>query len=181
MATLDDIYSYFHTYDRQSFRIYSCQGDEPSEADIATFEEEVGFRLPEDFRAFTMSPLGGLYMEAREELWPRPKEGDVGPFWSFLYGLKVFGIAQGIPDWLDLREQYRAFRDEGEDGLVPFLQREGDADRLCFDRAGRIVMWHHDDPTGNRVLEQTFPEVLLHEIGGLEERLQRKQASRRQA
>jgi hypothetical protein len=112
---------------------------------------------------------------------PRPKEGHIGPFWSFLYGLKVFGIAQGIPDWLDLREQYRAFRDEGEDGLVPFLQREGDADRLCFDRAGRIVMWHHDDPTGNRVVEQTFPEVLLHEIGGLEERLQRKQASRRQA
>jgi len=94
---LEDIYSYFRGYDRNSFKIFACKGCEPSEADVAAFEATIGFRLPEEFRDFTMSPLGGLWMEVKEELWPRPKPYDVGPFWSFLYGLKVFGIAEGIP------------------------------------------------------------------------------------
>ena len=86
---LDDIYNYFRHYDAKSFYVVACQGNEPSEADLAAFEASVGFRLPTEFRQFTMSPLGGLYIEVREELWPRPKGYDVGPFWSFLFGLKV--------------------------------------------------------------------------------------------
>lgn len=27
-------------------------------------------------------------------------------FWSFLYGIKVFGIAEDIPAWLDIRVQF---------------------------------------------------------------------------
>ena len=102
---LDDIYSYFRGYDRASFAIFACQGSEPSEQDIAAFEATIGFRLPEEFRQFTMSALGGLYMEVKEELWPRPQLYEVGPFWSFLYGIKVFGIAQDIPEMLDIRVQ----------------------------------------------------------------------------
>ncbi len=73
---LDDVLAYFQRCDRQTFAVFSCQGNEPSEADLSAFESEAGFRLPDEFRAFTMSPLGGLYMEVREELWPRPKEFD---------------------------------------------------------------------------------------------------------
>jgi hypothetical protein len=96
---LSDIFDYFGHYDKRSFYVVACQGNEPSEADVAAFEANVGFRLPDEFRELTMSPLGGLYMEVREELWPRPKLYDVGPFGSFLYALKVFGIAEGIPEW----------------------------------------------------------------------------------
>ncbi len=129
---LEDIFSYFRTYDKASFAVFACSGNEPSEADIAAIETEIGFRLPDDFREFTMSPLGGLYMEVRENLWPRHKPYDVGPFWSFLYGLKVFGIASDIPEWLDLRRAYQELRSEGYPDLVPFLQRVGDANRYCF-------------------------------------------------
>src|SRR6516162_4164047 len=130
--TLEDVYRYFGSWDKESFEVFACQGNEPTEDDVAAFEEVVGFRLPDEFREFTTSPLGGLYVAVREELWPRPKEFDIGPAWSFAYGIKVFGIATDIPEWLDIRVQYREFQAEVMSGLVPFLQVECDADRYCF-------------------------------------------------
>jgi hypothetical protein len=125
---------YFAESDGESFEITACQGQEPTEADVAAFEAIVGFRLPDEFREFTMSRLGGLSMAVGEEL--RPQAFQVGPAWSFAYGLKVFGIAVEIPDWLDIRVQFQEFREEGFPDLVPFLQIECDADRYCFDRDG---------------------------------------------
>jgi hypothetical protein len=171
---LESVYDYFRAWDRESFEVFACQGNEPSEADVASFEEAVGFRLPEEFREFTMSPLGGLYMAVREELWPRPEAYQVGPAWSFAYGLKVFGIADGIPDWLDIREQYRELSAEGYPELVPFLQIECDADRYCFDRAGRIVKWDHEQPAELEPMSSGFSELLLAEIRELEHRRDRK-------
>ena len=123
-----------------------------------------------------MSSLGGLYMEVREELWPRPKEYDVGPFWSFLYGLQVYGIAADIPDWLDLRVETQSFREIGDRDLVPFMRVVGDADRWCFDRSGGIVIWSHDDPDAPQNEDIAFADLLLREIHGLEDRLLRKRS-----
>lgn len=169
------MYDYFRGYDKATFGVFACQGNEPSEADIVAFEQAVGCQLPEEFRDFTMGPLGGLYMEVREALWPRAEVFAVGPFWSFLYGIKVFGISEEIPDWLDIRVQLRKFREAGIDDLVPFLALEGDADRYCFTPAGAIVRWYHD---GDQPAEydETFGELLLREIHELEERKDRKLA-----
>jgi hypothetical protein len=171
---IEDIFNYFGTYDTRTFSVVTCQGNEPHEADIAVFEEDVGFRLPDEFREFTMSPLGGLYMEVREELWPRPKLYNVGPLWSFLYAITVFGIAEGIPEWLDIREQYKEFKAEGSADLVPFLQLVGDADKYCFDSAGRIIRWSHEESESREEDPVTFSELLLREIHELEERKDRK-------
>ena len=65
---LDDVFDYFRHYDQQSFLVVACQGNEPTEDDVAAFEGRAGFPLPDDFRTFMMSPLGGLYMEVWEEL-----------------------------------------------------------------------------------------------------------------
>lgn len=143
---LDDVFNHSQSYDSRTFQVVACQGNEPTEAHVAAFEADAGFRLPDEFREFTVSGLGGLYMEVREEFWPRPKLYDVAPFWSFLYGLKVFGIAKGIPDWLDIRVRYREFKAEGFGDLVPFLQVVSDADKYCFDSAGRIIRWSHEEP-----------------------------------
>ena len=171
---LDEVFNYFRRYDKRTLQVVACKGNEPSEADVAAFEADVGFRLPEEFREFTMSGLGGLYMEVREEFWPRPKLLEVGPFWSFLYGLKVFGIAHGIPEWLDIRVQYREFKAEGFPDLVPFLQLVGDADKCCFDAGGRIVRWSHDEPESREIEDMSFGDLLMHEIRQLEERRDRK-------
>jgi hypothetical protein len=171
---LDEVFNYFTHYDKRTFQAVSCQGNQPSEADVAAFETTLGFRLPDEFRGFTMSGLGGLYMEVREEFWPRPKPFDVGEFWSFLYGLQVFGIAEGIPDWLDIRVQYAEFKAEGFGDLVPCLQRVGDADRFCFDARGRIIRWSHEEPDRREVEEAPFGDLLMREIRELEERKDRK-------
>lgn len=52
-------------------------------------------------------------MEVREEIWPRAKQYDIGPFWSFCRGIIVYGIANGIPDFLDIREKTKELHDEG--------------------------------------------------------------------
>jgi hypothetical protein len=172
-VTLQAVYDYFRHYDKKTFLVVACQGNEPSEEDVAAFERTVGFPLPDEFRTFTRSPLGGLYIEVREELWPRPKLYEVGPFWSFLYAIKVFGIAKGIPDWLDIRVQFERFRAESSGACVPFLQLQGDADLFCFDRAGKIVQWDHE--TGEFTpIGLSFPELLMRELRELEERKDRK-------
>lgn len=172
--SLDNVFNYFGHYDKRTFQVVACQGNEPSEADVATFEAEVGFRLPDEFREFTMSGLGGLYMEVREEFWPRAKAFDVGPFWSFLYGIQVFGIAEGIPDWLDIRVQYKDFKAEGYGELLPFLQLVGDADRYCFDSSGQIVRWSHEEPENRDIVEMSFGDLLMREIHELEDRQKQK-------
>ena len=87
---LEKVYDYFHNYDKQTYQVVACMGNEPSEHDIKNFEHQYGINLPADFREFTMSPLGGLYMEVREEIWPRAKQYDIGPFWSFCRGIIVY-------------------------------------------------------------------------------------------
>jgi hypothetical protein len=171
---LEDIHAYLSSYDRSSYNAVACKGQEPSEDDVAAFEASVGFPLPGEFREFTMSSLGGLYIEVREELWRRAKEFEVGPFWSFLYGIKVFGIAQDIPEWLDIRVQYQEMKDSGVIGLVPFLQLVGDADCYCFDSSGTIIEWSHEEPDERRSLATTFSELLMQELEELEIRKQRK-------
>ena len=111
--SLEKVYDYFHNYDKQTYQVVACMGNEPSEQDIKDFENQYGINLPADFREFTMSPLGGLYMEVREEIWPQAKQYDIGPFWSFCRGIIVYGIANGIPDFLDIREKTKELHDEG--------------------------------------------------------------------
>ena len=174
-AALAPITEFFDRgYDEKTFNVAACQGNEPSEEDVAAFERECGFRLPADFRAFTLSPLGGLYIEAREEVWPRAQMYAVGPFWSFLYAVKVFGIARDIPEWLDIRVQYAEMKADGFGHLVPFLQVQGDADRYCFDAAGRILYWKHEEPDAPAVQETTFALLVMREIRALEERTERR-------
>ena len=161
---LEDVYSYFENYDKSTYLAVSCKGKEPSEEDLASFETLVGFRMPNEFREFTLSSLGGLCFEVREELWRRSRSCDFGPFWTVLYGIKVFGIARDIPEWLDIRVQQQTFGG----GLVPFLQLVGDADFYCFDSVGRIVSWCSEAPEETMFVELTFSELLMREIGELE-------------
>ena len=71
--SIEKIYDYFRSYDKETYQVFACGDDTPSEQDIEAFESEFNIKLPEDFKEFTMSPLGGLYMEVREKsgLWHR--------------------------------------------------------------------------------------------------------------
>lgn len=110
---LKEVYDYFHSYDKQTYQVVACMGNEPSEKDVKDFESQYKIKLPAEFREFTMSPLGGLYMEVREEIWSRAKQYDIGPFWSFCRGIIVYGIADEIPDFLDIRKKTKELHDDG--------------------------------------------------------------------
>ena len=174
---LDAVYRYFETYrkDSSDFEVYSAKGCEPSEADIQRFEEQIGFRLPEEFREFSKSYLGGIYMAAKAAIWPRPKAGDVGPFWSFLYGLIVFGFAEEAPNEIRIQHQIEEFTSNfGTRSLVPFMRQIGNADCFCFDKTGQVFDFSHEDPDNPRLQETSFSDLLMQEIRALEERTHRK-------
>src|SRR5262245_39372500 len=157
------------------FALFACGEAAPSPGDIAAFEEEAGCPLPSDFKAFSQGPLGGLYIEVKEEVWPRARAYEVGPFWSFLYGLAVYGFAHDIPEWMDMRRQAQAFREAVGDGHVPFLKIMGDADLYCFGTDGRISQWSHE--TGEfTAVDKSFAELLDFELAQLKTRKERKKA-----
>jgi hypothetical protein len=64
--SLSKVYKYFRNYDRQSFAVFSCQGNEPSESDIADFERHIGFGLPPEFREFTPQTAS---LQSFEKAW----------------------------------------------------------------------------------------------------------------
>ena len=150
-------------------------GNEPSEKDVRDFENQYQIQLPDEFRAFTKSPLGGLYMEVREEIWPRAKAFDVGPFWSFCRGIIVYGIANDIPEFLDIRVRTKQLHDEGFTDYIPFLSIIGNGDEIyCFDKDKKIVLLNYY-MTGEAIpVEGSFSDCLMQQINELEERKNRK-------
>jgi len=110
-------------------------------------------------------------MEVREELWPRAKAYDVAPFWTFCRGIKVLGIANGIPDFLDIRLKTKELHALGFVDYIPFLSIIGDGDVVfCFDKDNHIVALDWYNSGESEELECDFSELLLHQIAELEER-----------
>src|SRR5690349_618324 len=109
-------------YIDRDFAVFACGQDAPAADEVRAFEDIAGFSLPQDFVDFSMSPLGGVYIEVKEEIWPRGTVYDVGPFWSFLYGMHTMGFAKDIPEWMDIRIQTQRFRVDTGHHVVPFLK-----------------------------------------------------------
>jgi hypothetical protein len=162
----------------KDFSVFAAGENAPSKSVINDFEKSIGYSLPNDFKEFSTTKLGGVYIEVKEELWPRPKEFAIGPFWSFLYGLMVYGFGTEIPEMMDIRIQTKQFN-EGKNGkYAPFLKIIGNADEYCFDENQLIRRWDHE--TGEMpVVEKTFTEVLSFEVEELRKRKDRKLAERK--
>ena len=171
---LDEICNYFRSYDKASYEVVAQQGAEPTEADVSALEKDIGFGFPAEFREFAVHPLGGLYMVVREQLWPRPQAYQVAPFWSFLYGLMVYGLSPQAPDWLQMRTAFQRMTKDGHPKLVPFLRIIGDADPYCFTPSQTIVVWRHETPDEPEPVSETFSQILMREIRALEDRKARK-------
>ncbi len=167
--TLVDINNYFDDIDPTFFQYWCCQDEAPTLAEVEAFQAETGFDLPDDFREFLTSRLGGLHVEVPQEVWPRRKGG---AFWWFLYGISVFGLGPKIPEWLDLRVQHRHFQVDGFGDLMPFMRVVSDPDRYCFARSGQIVRWSHESASSMSV-DESFAELLMRELHALEARKDR--------
>ena len=103
-VALEQLQEFFRTFDQEVYRVMAGGRGAPSEARLEDFEKALDFQLPAEFREFTLSPLGGLSIEVREELWPRPKVG-ARASWKDQFGLNIFGLPVPVPESLDLREE----------------------------------------------------------------------------
>lgn len=173
-TSLERLARYLLAYDKQHFRVISQKGVEPSQADLEAFERRVGFTLPADFRLFALLPIGGLFVEARQEVWPVAKEFEVGPVWSFLRGLVVYGLSPRAPEFLQLEPAWEAMAARGAPHLVPFLKVIGSADPYCFTADGAIVIWRHEESETPEPVDSSFVDVLMKELVELEARLKQR-------
>lgn len=157
------------------FSCFACGDDVPSAKELTDLGQELGIQFPDEFITYTTSNLGGLYIAVKEDIWPRPKPYDVGPFWSFLYGLWVYGLGPEIPDWMNLAQAAKNFIEETGRQVAPFLKIIGDADAYCFDAAGNIVRWRHEE-NGFEGINKSFYQLLEDEVRELKERKEKKKA-----
>lgn len=159
-----DLEKYVKSYNIAVFRLMACGRAAPTEARLERFEEAIAYRYPEEFRDLTLSPLGGLCFEVLDDLWPRNGGEEE---WMKLYDVKVFGLAAGAPQSLDLERQLALFPPHETD-LIPFMSRGSEAARYCFDLDNQIVRW---SPDGTReTCELGLYDLIVSEFRALEER-----------
>jgi hypothetical protein len=132
--------------------------------------------FPEEFVAHVCGRFPGLYVEVKEEHWPRPKPLEVGPFWSFLYGLHSFTPCSSSEDWMRLDYVARNFQEGSGLQCVPILQVVGDANYYCVDMNGAIVRYDHET-NGLSVETGDFWSIFEREIVELKSRKVRKNAA----
>jgi hypothetical protein len=159
----------------EDFSVFAAGDDAPSEEVVWSFEEALGYQLPDEFRDFSMSPLGGIYIEVKPEIWPPPKPFDSGPFWTFLRGMTVLSFASTAPDWMAIHLKAADFRERTGSSHTPFLKIAADADVYCFTSLGAIVRWNHETG-GFDPVERTFLALFEYELERLRRRKDMKKA-----
>jgi len=165
----------FLKYIDSDFSLFACGEDAPNHDTLKAFEKKYNVKLPADFKDFSISPLGGISIEVKESIWPRPQPLEVGPFWSFLYGLVVFGFSAEIPDWMNIEIKANEFKNTANGNYVPFMEVVGDADLYCFDKKGAIYRWDHELDLFKKI-DKSFDELLEYEVAELKLRKEKKVA-----
>lgn len=177
MAHLDDLAAWFRNRDRDLFDAFAQGAEAPTDDEVVEFEQRLGFALPPEVRELGQHQLGGLLIEAKDTAWPRPQRLAVGPAWSFQYGLQVYSLSDGAPDWLQMRvareDLLLDFPDRTD--LVPVLKVTSDPAPWVSDEHGTLLKLYRDglEPMG---FEGGFYDLVLEEIRQLELRVQRKLA-----
>lgn len=98
----------------------------------------------------------------------------MAPFWTFCRGIKVYGIANEIPDFLDIRLKTKELHELGFVNYIPFLSIIGDGDVIfCFDKNNHIVALDWYSSGEAEELDSDFSDLLLKQIQELEERKNR--------
>jgi len=146
----------------------------------ASSVEEIGrkhaVRYPPDFSAHVCGRFPGVFVEVKEEIWPRSKEYDVGPFWSFLYALHTFTPDPNSEPWMRLDDAAASIQADTGLSVAPVLRVVGDADLYCVDASGRLVQFRHETNELENV-DLTFWQLFEREIAALRKRKDKKKVS----
>lgn len=161
-------------YFDSDFIVFPLADTAVTQAQFRALEEKFEVKYPPEFVAHVLGRFPGMYLEVKEQVWPRPKPFDVGPFWSFLYALHTYTSAPESEPWIKLETAAESFRQQQLPMKVaPILKIVGDADVYCTTADGRIVQFRHE--TGEfDAYDGDFWQLLAEEVRELHERKERK-------
>jgi hypothetical protein len=114
---------------------------------LEDIQQQFGVKFPKEYVAHATGRFPGVYVEVKEELWPRPQPYDVGPFWTFLYGIHTYTASELSESWMRLAVAAQEFQESTGQKAVPILKVVGDADVYCTDATGRICQFLHEQNT----------------------------------
>jgi hypothetical protein len=157
---------------------FLCSSAPPSAEKIEALQARLKARLPPEYVAF-LSAYGWVVFEAKEAEWARPNVGDVGPAWSFEYGVSFLGIGADVPEMVDIETVSALFAEENADDdpeaprLLPFCKIPGSRDYYCFDEAGDLFLVYPVDPRPSPI-PLGFVQFFEQQIAELAERTKKK-------
>jgi hypothetical protein len=142
-------------------------------ADVEAVGRAVGIAVPPEVVAHVTGRFPGVYVEAKEEVWPRPEAYAVGPFWSFLYAVHTYTPSAHSEDWMRMDAAARQLKADAGLTALPVLRVVGDANLYCVDAGGGMVRFDHELGVLEPV-EGGFFDLLDRELAHLRERTERK-------
>ena len=163
----------------EDLQVFPMAPNKSSARDIKDVEIKLGIQFPEEYKIHLLGSgdevIGnrGIYVEVLETIWQRPNVLDVGPFWSFLYGLHTYTASKQSEEWMRLEVAGKEFFENTGIKAVPILKIVGDADLYCVDENSKIGMYRHEE-NNIETLNMNFWEVLDYELRELKDRKQRK-------
>jgi hypothetical protein len=154
----------FHDHIDADIQTWDAGDGIPSDKDLDKLETALKMRVPKEYRRFQRLH-GAVMVAASDEVWPNSELGKSGPFWTFLKGFTVLGLGEECPDYMDIRAVTAQFHDDfpGTGKWIPFFAHNETADYYCFDKAGRILLWSHEDPGAVEDQEVGFDQFVVHE------------------
>ena len=127
------------------FQVTGGLQDPPTENAIAAAESQLAVKFNPEYRDM-LKWAGHLVIEVSENVWPRARDGFVGPAWTFGPGFRILGSGSGIPDSLDVAKNGTNSIQRLGSPVVPFLRWVYSTDYLCFDQNGRVFEWRWQGP-----------------------------------
>lgn len=171
--TEDQTMEIIERYLTGDFRAFPMAELRTPEDAVLSVAKQIGVPIPADVLAHLTGQFPGIYVEAKEEVWPRAKEFVVGPFWSFLYGLHTFTASPESEDWMRIDFVAKQLHDETGKKVLPVLKIVGDADIYCVNDETALVRFNHElgefEP-----IDLGFFELFEREIRELGDRTERK-------
>lgn len=160
-------------YMDDDLKVYPMAENLTTSRQIDQIEKISNIKLPIEVRTHLLGRFPGMYLEVNEEKWPRHKAGDVGPFWSFLYGVHSFTADESSEDWMRLDYNYYQMKNITDVNVLPILQVIGDADLYCIDNNSKIIRFDHELNKFENI-NQNFWEILEYEVSELRKRKDKK-------
>ena len=109
-------------WNKEVYYLVAASNDAPTKKEVKEIASSFGISVPADYIAHATGYWGSPYLEVREEYWPRHKVYDVGPFWSFLYGVFVYAYSEEAPEWMQIKVAAQEFKEMGSNSHGLILQ-----------------------------------------------------------